>query len=92
MTYRGKRVIAIGNKKMYDWLHYLANTPLENIPKRYKFIENAIGDLLNIPKRPLDTYEYLLSKEFMLSKYMVRYIDRQLNYRYFLVANYIKQL
>ena len=77
MTYRGKRVIAIGNKKMYDWLHYLANTPLENIPKRYKFIENAIGDLLNIPKRPLDTYEYLLSKEFMLSKYMVRYIDRQ---------------
>ena len=77
MIYRGKRVTAIGNKKMYDWLHHLANTPLENIPKRYQFIETAIGELLNIPNRPADTYEYLLSKEFMLSKYMMKYIDNQ---------------
>jgi len=75
--YNDKCMKAIGNRKLYDFLRYLASTPLEQIQQRYKRIEKKLEKLFVLPSTPADRYKYLVKNEYMLSKYMIKHIDEE---------------
>ena len=75
--YNNKCMKATGNRRLFDFIKYLASTPLDNIPARYQRIEQQLDKIFVLPQRPADVYEYLVQKEYKLSKYMIRYIDEE---------------
>ena len=77
IKYEGKYMKAIGSRRMFEFILYLAKHPLKEHQKRYKSIEKKLNKIFHLPKTPGTIYHYLLNKEYMLSKYMVKMIDAQ---------------
>ena len=77
IQYNGKKMQAIGSRRLYEFIVYLISNPLENTKNRYKSIEQQLAKLFLVPKKPDAVYHYLRSHEYAFSKYIVKLIDEQ---------------
>eukprot|EP00944_MAST-04C_sp_MAST-4C-sp1_P002841 g2841.t1 len=75
IQYDGKQMQAIGSRRLYEFILYLISNPLENTKNRYKAIEQQLAKLFPLPKKPDAIYHYLRTREYAISKYLVKMTD-----------------